>query len=399
MLARRECGLAILALLCLQAPGFGQQAFWRTDLEGAKRLAAQTNRLVLVHFSAPWCQPCARLEENVFRKPGFAGALDAQYVGVKLNLDENHKLAAQYGVQAIPADVIITPQGQVVQRLQSPPTIDNYVGVMQQVAARAGRTAAPTAIAQQPAMQPAAPPQAATPPQEAAANAAPRLSDDRYADYFSRLGSTPGANPQPPVAAPAAQPPAVPDRYAANQATAPALPSPPPPEQGRSMLASMSTPSAAQPPLAARPPLANQATNNPGVASQAVANEPAGRSLQLPPGSPPLGLDGYCPVTLVEKQGWREGDVRFGAIHHGRTYLFAGPVEQQRFLANPDAFSPVMSGDDPVLALDENRSVPGKRKHGVFFGKRIYLFSNEATLTAFSKNPGRYAPEITQARR
>jgi YHS domain-containing protein len=91
--------------------------------------------------------------------------------------------------------------------------------------------------------------------------------------------------------------------------------------------------------------------------------------------------------------------VRFGAIHHGRTYLFAGLAEQQRFLGNPEAFSPVMSGDDPVLALDENKSVPGHRKHGVFFSNRIYLFSSEGTLATFSKNPGRYAPEITQARR
>ncbi|HEX3657871.1 MAG TPA: thioredoxin family protein [Pirellulales bacterium] len=415
MLARRGCGLAILALLCLQGTSFGQQAFWQPDVEAAKRLAAQTNRLVLIHFSATWCQPCARLEDNVFRKPGFSAAMERQYVGVKLNFDDNRKLVAQYGIQAIPADVIITPQGQVVQKVQSPPTIENYVGVMQQVAARASKmpgmvasTSPPAAAAQTPSSAPAMSP----PPAAQKSN----LSDDRYADYFAGLRASQGTAGNNPIAAAApeaqtampgqpsnamlatqAMPPSA---YAAAPpaATTPATPmaaagldrSTPPPANSDAQMywALQSSKQSAAQTSAGSPP-----------AAATVTAPPAGRTLQLPPGSPPLGLEGYCPVTLVERQAWKEGDVRYGAIHHGRTYLFASQTEQQHFLANPDAFSPVMSGDDPVLALDENKSVPGKRKHGVFFGNRIYLFSTEATLTAFSKNPGRYAPEITQARR
>jgi len=230
------------------------------------------------------------------------------------------------------------------------------------------------------------------------------MSDDRYADYFAGLrASQPGGSNPLTAADPAAQ-------------------TSPPTQPSNAMLASQASPQsayAAEPSAGGSPdraataqPPANpttlmhwslQSQAQPSAASPAasavVTTPPQGRTLQLPPGSPPLGLEGYCAVTLVEKLAWKEGDVRFGAIHHGRTYLFASSAEQQRFLANPDAFSPVMSGDDPVLALDENKSVAGKRKHGVFFGNRVYLFSTEATLTTFSKNPGRYAPEITQARR
>ena len=114
-----------------------------------------------------------------------------------------------------------------------------------------------------------------------------------------------------------------------------------------------------------------------------------------------MGLDGFCPVTLIRNSdAWKTGrSALYGAIHRNRTYIFCGPAEQQRFLQNPDAYSPMMSGDDPVLALDQSRSVPGSRKHGVFFGNRVYLFSSEQTLADFQKNPNRYAPEISQARR
>ncbi len=120
---------------------------------------------------------------------------------------------------------------------------------------------------------------------------------------------------------------------------------------------------------------------------------------KLPPGSPPLAMEGFCPVTLCEKRVWTQGDVLWGAVHRGRTYLFASAADQQKFLQNPDRYSPVLSGLDPVLSLDMGQSINGRREHGVFFGDRIYLFSNEQTLAEFEKNPNRYVAEIIQAMR
>ena len=71
--------------------------------------------------------------------------------------------------------------------------------------------------------------------------------------------------------------------------------------------------------------------------------------VQLPDGSPPLGLDGNCPVQLSEHKKWVRGNPSFGAVHRGRTYLFVSAEDQQKFLANPDHYSPVVSGNDPVL--------------------------------------------------
>src|SRR5690606_4425119 len=113
----------------------------------------------------------------------------------------------------------------------------------------------------------------------------------------------------------------------------------------------------------------------------------AAHTPKLPEGSPPLGLEGFCPVSLVERQAWSAGDVRFGAIHRGRTYLFAGYEMQQRFLANPDQYSPVMAGNDAVLAIDSRQLVQGRREFGMFVDQRIYLFSSEATLRQFEANP------------
>lgn len=464
--------------VCAQAPA-GPAVHWQGNVEAAQRLAGQSNRLVLMHFWAPWCKPCMRLDSEVFSQPQFGPALEANYVPVKLNADDSRAIARQYGITQLPVDVIITPAGKLVTILPSPPSAEKYIAQLnevaaghRQVAAGANPQAAPGAPAgAAPAAPPAAPatPAAYVPPQGPAAPATP--VGDRYADFYNQggqAGAAAGSAAYGAVAAgatapatapgyPAQQPPA--GGYYGPESAAPAGPppgnpaygAPPPGQQPPGATGGYAQqPPAQQNPTQAYaaqqyqpqpgqqyPPQQNPAQQYPpqqapaqqypsqpyagqpypaqpnpgqvpGAAPPPGAYGPANPAAQppmppvaqqLPPGSPPLGMDGYCPVTLVMQKKWVAGDKRFGAIHRGRTYLFAGEDEQKRFLANPDSFSPVMSGIDPVLALDQNQTIAGTRKYGVFMGGRIYLFSSQESMSQFEKNPKRYAAEVLQARR
>jgi YHS domain-containing protein len=113
----------------------------------------------------------------------------------------------------------------------------------------------------------------------------------------------------------------------------------------------------------------------------------------------PLGLEGFCPVSLVDKGTWVEGRAQWGARHRGRTYLFAGAEQQRAFLADPDRYAPALSGDDPVLACDSGREVAGQRRYGVTYQSRTYLFSSPETRAAFAANPQRYTARVTIAER
>jgi YHS domain-containing protein/thioredoxin-related protein len=123
--------------------------------------------------------------------------------------------------------------------------------------------------------------------------------------------------------------------------------------------------------------------------------------------APPIALDGFCPVTLREvidhnpgdRGAWKKGDRRFGAVHDGRTYLFVSAEQQQKFLANPDAYAPVLSGCDPVLLAERGQMVDGKRAYGLITADhQVYLFADEATLNRFKQAPGNYAGAIQQAK-
>lgn len=111
----------------------------------------------------------------------------------------------------------------------------------------------------------------------------------------------------------------------------------------------------------------------------------------------PLGLEGYCPVALMETGNWVEGQARWGARHRGRTYLFSGLEQQQTFLSDPDRYSPALSGDDPVAAIDGGKTSAGQRRYGVTYQKRIYLFESPETRAAFAANPQRYTSRVLLA--
>lgn len=145
--------------------------------------------------------------------------------------------------------------------------------------------------------------------------------------------------------------------------------------------------------LFSKPAAAKPTPSSEKSAAIASTQAPAATAAPTEPdtyGSMPVGLEGYCPVTLAERGAWVEGRAQWGARHRGRTYLFASAEQQKAFLADPDRYAPALSGDDPVLAFDAGKSTPGQRRYGVTYQSRTYLFSSTETRDAFAANPQRY---------
>lgn len=139
------------------------------------------------------------------------------------------------------------------------------------------------------------------------------------------------------------------------------------------------------------PTLANPAA--PASSGLAAATD----SHQLPPGSPPLAFEGYCPVSMRNQWKWVPGNPQYGIVHLGRTYWFAGPEEHKQFWTDPTRYAPAMSGNDPVMAIDHQQQIEGKREHSLDYDGLFYLFASEATLQQFAANPAKYAAGVRQA--
>jgi len=422
----------VLVLLLLVAPSArGQDALrWESRLQDAARQAAATNRLVLVHFWAPWCVACRKMDQEIFSQPDVQAAIDADYVAVRLNVDHNQAIAQQYGVSELPTDVVVLPDGRLVDR--RPGFLDRYqyVARLRQIAVDTRRPpvvmpqtrpeVSPAMIAGPPAAGPSQPPAVAPnqPPAAAWPNVAQAPVQGPTGPAGSSFDAGPPSQPAPPnqpmpgqigLPTPDAANPAVvanqpwhaDPRTQANIQAAPAQPpaSAEPPAYWQSPFENRQAPPQQAPPR--QDFVAQQA--NPGYppsgpiapAAEPQAN-PSGPQAG-PPSDPkacPFALDGFCPVELVENKAWKLGDIRYGANHRGRTYLFSGPEQQQRFLQDPDRYSPAASGVDVVLAVTREQIVPGRREYGVFCANRVFLFANEDTLAAFSAQPEQYLERL-----
>ncbi|MCE9603737.1 MAG: thioredoxin family protein [Planctomycetia bacterium] len=438
----RFLSLSVIAsLLFFAVPAHAQdQLRWETDLNVAQKQAAQTNRLLLIHFWGTWCPPCMEMEKAVFSKPGLGTAISPYYVPVKIQVEEgmNQELAKQFQVDGYPCDIVMTAQGEIVSKTKGFKPADKYVAMLNQAAQQAlaqARSNGHGPVAGAAPQQPGAPVAAAAPadasrygaparttqpnadPRYAqyappvtaqaappAAAAAPK-TDDRYAAYYQSRGMAAPAAPA--AAAPvAAVAPITPNPYTAPSAApvAPVAAVPPAATTPPFVAPAVAAPVAATPPAAvpAVPPAAAPAAPPATVAASAAPAAPAAAPKQpieslIPAGSPPLALDGYCPVTVTEKMVWTKGSHLYGAIHCGRTYLFSSTENQQKFLANPDRFSPIISGNDPVVALEKNEIVSGRRQFGLVYENRMILFSSKDSYDKFCKESKRYTTELQQA--
>jgi YHS domain-containing protein len=125
-------------------------------------------------------------------------------------------------------------------------------------------------------------------------------------------------------------------------------------------------------------------------AAYAVAESPPKPASVNRAALPSVALGGYCPVELSRNGRWVLGDLRWTVVHNGWIYRLSGAEQRREFLADPDRFAPVNSGNDVVLSVTNGGSVPGQTAYCAIYGNRLYMFSNEATQAEFNKNPERY---------
>ena len=119
-----------------QPDGTPEAGAWAADYETALVTAAATGRPVVVHLYAEWCGPCAEMEEHVLDAAPVLAELGGEgVVGVRVDVDDREDLGEKYAVTALPMDVFLTPEGEVLTTAVGPADAAGYAGRLGRVAA------------------------------------------------------------------------------------------------------------------------------------------------------------------------------------------------------------------------------------------------------------------------
>ena len=105
-------GMAIVMIWQSVSPAQSAVA-WQSDLNAAIEQAAQADKPVLISFSSPACVYCRQMESEVFPQKEVLAEVD-KFIPVKINTFEDARTGARFGVEGLPAYVVLAPNGKVL---------------------------------------------------------------------------------------------------------------------------------------------------------------------------------------------------------------------------------------------------------------------------------------------
>ncbi|HEX9047246.1 MAG TPA: thioredoxin domain-containing protein, partial [Verrucomicrobiae bacterium] len=88
---------------------------FHASFRSASDAAAADQSLVLLVLSADWCVPCKLFKSQTLAAPEFARQKHPLHVA-EVNIDANQKMAANFGVENVPALVLLTADGKILLR-------------------------------------------------------------------------------------------------------------------------------------------------------------------------------------------------------------------------------------------------------------------------------------------
>jgi thiol-disulfide isomerase/thioredoxin len=83
---------------------------WRSEFAAAQAEAVEQNKPMLIYFTARWCGPCQRMATTTWAERALQ-----DFVPVKIDIEQNPTLAIQFGVEPLPAFVVLRLDEQTMR--------------------------------------------------------------------------------------------------------------------------------------------------------------------------------------------------------------------------------------------------------------------------------------------
>lgn len=95
------------------------------------------------------------------------------------------------------------------------------------------------------------------------------------------------------------------------------------------------------------------------------------------------GLNGYSPVSIVDRRQWIKGRPDLACEYNDIVYYFVDESELDLFRADPSRYVPQLGGCDAVALTQDNREQPGSIRYAAFYRQRLYLFASSQNRLQF----------------
>ncbi|WP_212745831.1 serine hydrolase [Winogradskyella algicola] len=124
------------AWYCFYAPS--NDIVWENNIESAQKLAINTDKNIMVFFTADWCSPCRIMKREVFADNEVMKAINSNIVPVEIDIDDpnNEELVNQYNIGAKPTTIFIDFKGNVMDYAVGKVDKANFLQMLHKISAQ-----------------------------------------------------------------------------------------------------------------------------------------------------------------------------------------------------------------------------------------------------------------------
>lgn len=368
--------LVLTAVVSLLVPVNGNAAEneieWSTDLEGSLREAAASGKPAVLYFTAPWCGYCRRMEKNTYTDARVVETVSRYFVPVKIDSDRNRSLLKELGVKGLPEILVVSPELRPLKRISGFQTPEAMLASLPVISTK--RSA----------------PAASQPTQRSRIQG--RVESESADD---RPGTRTIPLPWPKRGV-----------RAVSESTTKMLPT--------AAVATYGDPAAPQ-----MLPEVSTATPDKAAKNEAVADNAAGvtqpavkqrlfgdlfakvaaernqkSAVATTAGNEVVAFRGASLVTAVERRAVVRGSEQFQIRWRGHVLWFESEAQLRAFAANSELYWPMLNGLCPITLLRSGEQVQGELEYAALFRNRVWLFSSEADMREFLRDPAAVAAAV-----
>ena len=126
-----DAGVVTIADPSFAAPAAAPASIrWRADLRTAHAEAARAGKPLLILFGAEWCVYCHKQTDETLADPAVAARVNADFVPVRLDFDDDAELAEVLEVKTLPQAVILSPKADLLGRAAGFHDVAQFGGVL-----------------------------------------------------------------------------------------------------------------------------------------------------------------------------------------------------------------------------------------------------------------------------
>lgn len=126
----------LIAIFAIVASMFTMSAHaieWREYSDSVFAASKASDLPVMIFYKAKWCPWCQKMD-STFADSGVALLVERNFIAVKVDIEDDAPIAAQYHVKKIPALVFLNSNGQVLDKTYGYKTPTSMIQWLQRMA-------------------------------------------------------------------------------------------------------------------------------------------------------------------------------------------------------------------------------------------------------------------------